>query len=81
VQEVWHNGVVMGSVFSPAALANALIYAVMGLALLHLFWLGIQRFFPGGLAREVNERQNTAAALLAGLLVLAAAVVIGSTLH
>lgn len=58
---------------------NATIFGVLGLALFVVALLVLDRSFS--LKREVYERHNQAAAILAGAIVIGVAIIVASAVH
>jgi len=67
--------------FQFGSLFNAVVYALTGVILLALCASFLLRLIPIKLWHEIAEKQNAAAAILAGLTILAIAVVIAATMH
>ena len=62
-------------------LLAALVFAVLGIVILVLAFVLLDRLTPYDLWREIVEKQNTAVALLAGLALLGIAIVIAAAIH
>jgi len=69
------------SVLSPGALLNAAIFAIVGLVLFAVVLSMIEKFMPKLIWTEVIEKQNLAAAVLAGALAIALALIVSSAVH
>ena len=67
--------------FQFGSLFNAVVYALTGVILLGVCASFLLRLTPLKLWHEISEKQNAAAAILAGLTILAVAVVIAATMH
>ena len=70
--------------FSPghlAQMANALIYAVLGIAILIGVFALVDRLTPYPLWREIVEGHNQALAILVGAMTLAMGIVIAAAIH
>ena len=59
----------------------AVVFAVLGIVILVLSFVGIDRLTPYDLWREVVEKQNTALALLIGIGLLGASIIIAAAIH
>lgn len=62
-------------------LLAALVFAVLGIVILVLAFVLLDRLTPYDLWREIVEKQNTAVALLAGLALLGIAIIIAAAIH
>lgn len=71
----------MNLYFSFNALASALIYALLGLAVFAAaFHVATKSVLPG-FRSEIVEKQNLAAAVLIGLLAIAVAIIVAAAVH
>ena len=62
-------------------LLAAIIFSVIGLAVLALaFWL-IERFAPFPIRRELEEDQNTALAIVIGSVMIGISIIIAAAIH
>ena len=62
-------------------LMAALVYSVLGVAiLLASFWI-IEKISPENLWKEIIEKQNNALAILAASFMIAIAIIISSAIH
>lgn len=59
----------------------AVVFAVLGIVILVLSFVVIDRLTPYNLWREVVEKQNTALALLIGIGLLGASIIIAAAIH
>lgn len=59
----------------------AVVFAVLGIVILVLSFVVIDRLTPYDLWREVVEKQNTALALLIGIGLLGASIIIAAAIH
>lgn len=71
----------MGLDFHFSALANALIYAILGVVILIVSFIVWDKITPYDLWREIVEKQNTALAIFAGLMALGIAIIVASAVH
>ena len=62
-------------------LLAALVFAVLGIVILVLAFVLLDRLTPYDLWREIVEKQNTAVALLGGLALLGIAIIIAAAIH
>jgi uncharacterized membrane protein YjfL (UPF0719 family) len=67
--------------FQFGSLFNAVIYAVVGIALLAAGLALLSKVAPFAVWREIVDKQNTAAAVLAGFVALGVAIIIAATMH
>ncbi|HQW22514.1 MAG TPA: DUF350 domain-containing protein [Bacteroidia bacterium] len=62
-------------------LMAALVYSVLGVAILLVsFWI-IEKISPENLWKEIIEKQNNALAILAASFMIAIAIIISSAIH
>jgi putative membrane protein len=62
-------------------LLAAVVFAVLGIAVFALSFIVLDRITPYSLWREIVERQNTALAILIGLVSLGLGVIIVAAIH
>ncbi len=62
-------------------LVAAVVFALLGIVILVLSFIVIDRLTPYDLWREVVEKQNTALALLIGIGLLGASIIIAAAIH
>lgn len=67
--------------FHLGALLNAAVYAVLGVFILILSFVVMDKLTPYDLWREIVEKQNTALAIMAGLMALGTAIIIAAAVH
>lgn len=67
--------------FHLGSLLNAAIYAVLGVFILILSFVVMDKLTPYDLWREIVEKQNTALAIMAGLMALGTAIIIAAAVH
>jgi putative membrane protein len=60
---------------------NALVFSVLGLALLALSFVVFDKLTPGILWKEIVEGRNIALAIVAGAFTIAMALIIASSIH
>jgi uncharacterized membrane protein YjfL (UPF0719 family) len=63
------------------ALLNALVFAVVGVAILIVSFLLWDKLTPYDLWKEIVEEQNVALAVLAGLMALGIAIIVAAAVH
>ncbi len=59
----------------------SLIYAGLGIAILIISFLIIEKLSPQNLWKEVSQNKNTALAMMASAYILAVAIIIASAIH
>ncbi|MBL8139624.1 MAG: DUF350 domain-containing protein [Acidobacteria bacterium] len=59
----------------------AVVFAILGIVILVLSFVVIDRLTPYDLWREIVEKQNTALALLIGIGLLGASIIIAAAIH
>jgi len=64
-----------------ANLVAAVVFALLGIVILVLSFIVLDRLTPYDLWREVVEKQNTALALLLGIGLLGASIIIAAAIH
>jgi uncharacterized membrane protein YjfL (UPF0719 family) len=62
-------------------LLAALVFAVLGIVILVVSFVVLDRLTPYDLWREVVEKQNVAIALLGGLALLGISIIIAAAIH
>ena len=62
-------------------LLAAMVFAALGIAVFALSFIVLDRITPYSLWREIVERQNTALAILIGLVSLGLGVIIAAAIH
>lgn len=60
---------------------NAVVYAMLGIVIYVLAYVVIDKLTPGDLGVEIFHKQNMAAALLVGLLLLGIGIIIAAAVH
>ena len=69
------------SEFHPAFLLNALVYAVLGIVVLIVSFIVVDKLTPYDLWKEIVEEKNIALALFVGLMSLGVSIIIASAVH
>ena len=67
--------------FHPGQLLNALIYALLGIAIFALCFAIIDWLTPYDLWKEINEDRNVALAILVGAMSLGMCIIIAAAIH
>lgn len=67
--------------FHPGQLLNALIYALLGIAIFVFCFFLIDRMTPYHLWREIVEDKNVALAILIGAISLGMCIIIAAAVH
>jgi len=67
--------------FQLSALVNAIVYAVLGVAILFISFVIWDKISPYELWKEIAEKNNTALAIFAGLMALGVAIIVASAVH
>ena len=62
-------------------LLAAVVFAALGIVVFALSFIALDRMTPYSLWREIVEKQNTALAILIGLLSLGLGVIIAAAIH
>lgn len=62
-------------------LINTTVFAVLGLVILCLGFIIVDRLTPYDLWKEINEKQNVALAILVGAFSLGVSLIIAASLH
>ena len=60
---------------------NSILFAVIGIAIYGGGFYLLDRFTPYHLWREINEKQNTALAILVGSMAIGLALIIAAAIH
>lgn len=69
------------SEFHPAFLLNALVYALLGIVVLIVSFIVVDKLTPYDLWKEIVEEKNIALALFVGLMSLGVSIIIASAVH
>ncbi|MFN3322529.1 MAG: DUF350 domain-containing protein [Bryobacteraceae bacterium] len=67
--------------FNPSYLLNALVFALLGVAVFALSFYLLDKMTPYSIWKEIVEEQNVALAILVGLMALGIAVIIAAAVH
>ena len=67
--------------FHLGSIINAAIYAVLGVVILIMSFIVMDKITPYDLWAEIVEKQNMALAILAGLMALGTAIIIAAAVH
>lgn len=62
-------------------LAGSLIYSLIGLILFGVAFFIFDRITPGKLWQEILEKQNNAAAIVVGALIIGISIIVGLAIH
>lgn len=68
-------------VTSTPALLNSLLYSGVGIAVLVIGFVILDLLTPGKLWEQINEKQNVAVAIFAGLMALGLSIIIAAAIH
>jgi putative membrane protein len=60
---------------------NSVIFALVGVAIYGLFFYLLDHLTPYHLWREINEKQNSALAILVGAMAIGLAIIVGAAIH
>jgi uncharacterized membrane protein YjfL (UPF0719 family) len=71
------NGIV--SLWRP--MMTAVIFSVLGLALLGVVWLILAKLLPFSLQKEIEVDQNTSLGIILGCLILGISIIIAAAIH
>ena len=63
------------------AFLNAFIYAILGIVLFVVSFVILDKISPYDLWGEINEKNNTALAILVGLMSLGMCIIIAAAIH
>lgn len=66
--------------FDFSVFLNTLVYAALGLVLFALVFLIITKMTPFSIRKEIEDDQNTALAILIGSVMIALAIILGSSI-
>jgi len=66
---------------NPKALTASVVYSVLGILILVISFIIINKLTPGTLWREIIEEHNTALAIMAAAFMLAVALIISAAIH
>ena len=67
--------------FHLSSFLNAILYAVLGVVILIVAFVTWDKITPYDLWKEIIEKQNTALAILAGLMALGIAIIVAAAVH
>ncbi|OGA24646.1 MAG: hypothetical protein A3I02_01670 [Betaproteobacteria bacterium RIFCSPLOWO2_02_FULL_67_26] len=67
--------------FNFGALANSLVYTVIGVAIFWLAFVIIDKLTPYDLWKEMVEEKNMALAIVVGAMCLGIAIIVGAAIH
>ena len=67
--------------FHLGSIINAAIYAVLGVFILIMSFIVMDKITPYDLWAEIVEKQNVALAILAGFMALGTAIIIAAAVH
>jgi len=68
-------------VTSLPVLLNTLLYAGIGIVVFVVGFIILDLLTPGKLWEQINERQNNAVAIFAGLIALGLAIIVAAAIH
>jgi putative membrane protein len=71
----------MEAVINMKDIIGSIIFSVLGLVLFALAFFIFDKITPGGLGREILEKQNTAAAIVVAALMIGVAIIVGMSIH
>jgi len=60
---------------------SSILYSLIGLVLFSLAYVIFDKLTPGDLACEILEKQNIAASILVGALMIGIAIIVGMSIH
>jgi putative membrane protein len=60
---------------------NSVIFALVGVVIYGLFFYLLDHLTPYHLWKEINEKQNTALAILVGALAIGLAIIVAAAIH
>ena len=60
---------------------NSVIFALMGVLIYGVFFYLLDHLNPYDLWKEINEKQNSALAILVGAMAIGIAIIVGATIH
>jgi len=67
--------------FQPVHLVNALVFALLGVAIFIVCFSILDKLTPYALWKEIVEEQNTALAILVGAVSLGVCIIIAAAVH
>jgi uncharacterized membrane protein YjfL (UPF0719 family) len=67
--------------FEPVAVLNALVYAMLGIAIFVVSFIIVDKATPYHLWKEIVEDQNVALAILVGAVSLGICIIIAAAVH
>jgi putative membrane protein len=67
--------------FQPVHVVNALVYALLGIAIFGIAFAILDKMTPYALWKEIVEEQNTALAILVGAVALGMCIIIAAAVH
>lgn len=67
--------------FHPGYLANALVFAVLGILIFIVAFAIVDKFTPYHLWKEIVEERNTALAILVGAMSIGMSIIIAAAVH
>lgn len=71
----------MEEIFNLKYLYASVVYSLVGIAVLTISFVIIEKITPQNIYKEIVEKGNTALAIIAGAFILAIAIIIGSAIH
>lgn len=71
----------MDTIFNLKYIGGAVLYSVLGLAILGLAFAAFDRMTPGNLWKELIDEHNVALAIVVGSVMLALSIIIASAIH
>lgn len=63
------------------AILNSVLYSFLGIAILVITFVVIEKITPQNLWKEIVDNKNMALAIMAGFFMLAIAIIIASAIH
>ena len=60
---------------------NSVIFALVGVFIYGVFFYLLDHLTPYHLWKEINEKQNTALAILVGAMAIGLAIIVGAAIH
>lgn len=76
-----NNNTKMEQLISLKSLLSSVVYSFMGILILLISYVVIEKITPENLWKEIIEKKNVALAILASSFVLAIAIIIASAIH
>lgn len=67
--------------FFTHAVVNSIVFSLLGIAILLLIFIIIEKLTPENIYREVVRERNTAVAVVAGALMISLAIIIAAAIH